>query len=60
MKRVDSENFRRQSDQAAYENYKTSLKMNRYKDSFPDKITVVHDEVILKDPKHFNEWWVNN
>lgn len=56
MKKVDPENFRRQSEQAAYAHYLKMLKVHRYKEAFPDKITILQDEITLRDPEHYKKW----
>ncbi|ATO48629.1 hypothetical protein BrL25_05555 [Brevibacillus laterosporus DSM 25] len=56
---TNTENFLRQSDQAAViymESYAVYL---QYNEVHPDKITIIDDCVDIKDVKHFNNW-LNN
>lgn len=59
MNRANTENFLAQADFAAIENMVAYRIYHQYEKEFPDKITIVHDCIDVKDVKHFNNWLKN-
>lgn len=49
-------NFRKQSEQASVSEFMRMAIYGAYRKEYPDKITIVMDEITLHDPKHFREW----
>lgn len=56
MKKVNSENFLKQAEQAAISEFMQMAIIGAYRKAHPDKVTIIQDEVQFHDYKHFQEW----
>lgn len=56
MNKANSENFRRQAEQASISHFMQMAIIEAYRKAYPDKVTIIQDDVTFQDYEHFQEW----
>jgi hypothetical protein len=56
VKKANVGNYLAQMAQAEKQHTNTMLMYYKYQQEFPDKMSIISDEITIKDIAHFNTW----